>query len=172
MYTEVKPLLESLKGQSYKQIRELLKKRDTDYSTMINWWTLIPHHCRKAIRKRLYTFLMWKEGHFRSRRKFMKLWQQKSPATQEKILLHWYRKRRANHKVLALIVEFIRSGVISKRIFHYIMEPLTKEQLQRIQLYWWAKLECCHSHPKVVKVVGNEPCLEFKLHPNGPLQCF
>ncbi len=172
MFTDLNLLLESLEGQSYRQVRAFMGKKEIDYSAMINWWKLIPQRRRKAIKRRLYKFLFWQEGRFGSWKKFIKCWRKRSPGRRRKILLYWRNKRKYRHKAPALIIKIIRDRIITKKILPYLIRPLTKEQLQRVQLYWWAKLDTCCSHAKVLKTVGNDPCLEIKLSPHGPLLYF
>lgn len=175
MFTELAPLLRSLDGQGFQQIRKIMKKNNLDNNVMINWWKLIPQRRRRAIKRRLSLFLFWREGKFGNWKRFMKRWRQRSLATRRKLLLRWRRRQGTN---LNLFVEVIRNGTITKKTFGYLMRPLTKEQFQRIQLYLWAKLESCGRHTKVIKTGkvirtgDSEPCLEIQISPGSPLMYF
>lgn len=173
MYIELTPLLKSFQGQSYKQIRTFMQKGNANYRAMVDWWRLIPQRQRIRIKTRVYTFLFWKGGKFRGWHRFIKLWHKRSPEQRQKILFHWCKKQGIDRRhIILLIVKVIRDGAIRKRIFHYLIEPLSKEQLQRLQLYWWAKLESCCNHAVVIKVGNNDPCLETRFSPDGPLVYF
>lgn len=169
MFTELAPLLKSLDGKSYKQTRALMKMDDFDYRAIINWWKLIPQRRRKVIKHRLHLFLFWREKKFGNWKKFMKLWRQRSPARRKKMLLRWRNRQGAyRHKTLSLIIKVIRDDTITKKAFRYLMRPLTQEQLQRLQLFLWAKLQNCRNHAVVIKTTGSEPCLEIMISPHGP----
>jgi hypothetical protein len=173
MPAKLATLLKSLNGKSYQQIRALMRRDNFDYRAMIHWWKLIPRCRRKAIKHRLHLFLFWQEGRFGSWKKFMKLWRKRSPVKRKKILAHWRKKEGTyRHKTLILIAKAIRTRAINKKTFRYLLRPLTHQQLQRVQLYWWAKLENCCNHAKVIRTGANDPCLEIRLSPSDSILYF